>query len=58
MKSLLIRSISLPAQIKGAIENKLQQEQEALAYQLLLFAQLLMVPLHAIHNLICFNVLI
>lgn len=33
MKSLLIRSISLPAQIKGAIENKLQQEQEALAYQ-------------------------
>lgn len=33
MKSLLIRSITLPAQIKGAIENKLQQEQEALAYQ-------------------------
>ena len=33
MKSLLIRSISLPAQIKAAIENKLQQEQEALAYQ-------------------------
>ena len=33
MKSLLIRSIALPAQIKGAIENKLQQEQEALAYQ-------------------------
>ncbi len=33
MKSLLIRSITLPAQIKEAIENKLQQEQEALAYQ-------------------------
>ncbi len=33
LKSLLIRSITLPAQIKGAIENKLQQEQEALAYQ-------------------------
>ena len=33
MKSLLIRSIALPAQIKSAIENKLQQEQEALAYQ-------------------------
>ena len=33
MKSLLIRSITLPAQIKAAIENKLQQEQEALAYQ-------------------------
>jgi len=33
MKSLLIRSITLPAQIKSAIENKLQQEQEALAYQ-------------------------
>jgi|TARA_B100000212_G_scaffold312590_1_gene264952 regulator of protease activity HflC (stomatin/prohibitin superfamily) len=33
MKSLLIRSITLPAQIKTAIENKLQQEQEALAYQ-------------------------
>ena len=33
MKSLLIRSISLPDQIKTAIENKLQQEQEALAYQ-------------------------
>ena len=33
MRSLLIRSITLPAQIKGAIENKLQQEQEALAYQ-------------------------
>jgi len=33
MKSLLIRSISLPEQIKNAIENKLQQEQEALAYQ-------------------------
>ncbi|PIB35840.1 peptidase [Reichenbachiella sp. 5M10] len=33
MKALLIRSINLPAQIKQAIENKLQQEQEALAYQ-------------------------
>lgn len=33
MKALLIRSINLPAQIKGAIENKLQQEQEALAYE-------------------------
>jgi len=33
MKSLLIRSITLPAQIKAAIELKLQQEQEALAYQ-------------------------
>jgi regulator of protease activity HflC (stomatin/prohibitin superfamily) len=29
----LIRSINLPEQIKAAIENKLQQEQEALAYQ-------------------------
>ncbi|MEM7296767.1 MAG: prohibitin family protein [Bacteroidota bacterium] len=33
MKSLLIRSIQLPEQIKMAIENKLKQEQEALAYQ-------------------------
>lgn len=33
MKALLIRSINLPAQIKKAIENKLEQEQEALAYQ-------------------------
>lgn len=33
MKALLIRSINLPEQIKGAIENKLKQEQEALAYQ-------------------------
>lgn len=33
MKALLIRSINLPAQIKQAIENKLEQEQEALAYQ-------------------------
>ncbi len=32
-RAVLIRSIVLPAQIKGAIENKLQQEQEALAYQ-------------------------
>jgi len=31
--AVLIRSIILPEQIKGAIENKLQQEQEALAYQ-------------------------
>ena len=33
MKALLIRSINLPTQIKQAIESKLQQEQEALAYQ-------------------------
>lgn len=33
MKSLLIRSIKLPEQIKNAIENKLEQEQEALAYE-------------------------
>ena len=33
MKALLIRSINLPARIKDAIESKLQQEQEALAYQ-------------------------
>ncbi|HAZ04966.1 MAG: peptidase [Bacteroidetes bacterium GWF2_42_66] len=33
MKALLIRSINLPAQIKTAIESKLQQEQEALAYK-------------------------
>lgn len=33
MKALLIRSINLPAKIKAAIESKLQQEQEALAYQ-------------------------
>ena len=33
MRALLIRAISLPDQIKMAIENKLQQEQEALAYQ-------------------------
>ncbi len=33
MKALLIRSINLPEQIKMAIENKLKQEQEALAYQ-------------------------
>lgn len=32
--AVLIRSIVLPDQIKGAIENKLQQEQEALAYQI------------------------
>ncbi|MFN8340128.1 MAG: prohibitin family protein [Cyclobacteriaceae bacterium] len=31
--AVLIRSIVLPEQIKSAIENKLQQEQEALAYQ-------------------------
>jgi len=31
--AVLIRSIVLPEQIKGAIENKLQQEQESLAYQ-------------------------
>ncbi len=33
MKALLIRSINLPAQIKQAIESKLKQEQEALAYE-------------------------
>ena len=33
MTSMLIRSIKLPDQIKNAIENKLKQEQEALAYQ-------------------------
>ncbi len=33
MRALLIRSINLPAQIKEAIENKLKQEQEALAYE-------------------------
>jgi len=31
--AVLIRAIQLPEQIKSAIENKLQQEQEALAYQ-------------------------
>ena len=33
MQALLIRSINLPDQIKNAIEAKLQQEQEALAYK-------------------------
>jgi len=33
MKALLIRSIQLPEQIKSAIEKKLKQEQEALAYE-------------------------
>ena len=33
MQALLIRSINLPADIKKAIESKLTQEQEALAYQ-------------------------
>ncbi len=33
MKSLLIRSIILPTEIKAAIENKLKQEQESLAYK-------------------------
>lgn len=33
MQALLIRSIALPDQIKNAIEAKLQQEQEALAYK-------------------------
>lgn len=32
MNALLIRSINLPQNIKSAIESKLQQEQEALAY--------------------------
>lgn len=33
MKALLIRSINLPDQIKTAIQEKLKQEQESLAYQ-------------------------
>lgn len=33
MRALLIRSITLPQDIRGAIESKLKQEQEALAYQ-------------------------
>ncbi|MCD6355004.1 MAG: prohibitin family protein [Prolixibacteraceae bacterium] len=33
MKAMLIRSINLPEQIKNAIESKLGQEQEALAYE-------------------------
>lgn len=33
MRALLIRSINLPTEIKNAIESKLKQEQEALAYQ-------------------------
>lgn len=33
MRALLIRSINLPEQIKNAIENKLKQEQESLAYK-------------------------
>jgi regulator of protease activity HflC (stomatin/prohibitin superfamily) len=33
LRALLIRSITLPLQIKEAIENKLKQEQEALAYK-------------------------
>jgi len=33
VQALLIRSINLPEQIKMAIENKLKQEQEALAYE-------------------------
>ena len=33
MRALLIRSINLPPQIKTAIESKLTQEQEALAYE-------------------------
>ncbi len=32
-KAVLIRSINLPPDIKKAIENKLQQEQESLAYE-------------------------
>ena len=31
--AVLIRTIALPEQIKAAIENKLQQEQESLAYK-------------------------
>ena len=33
MNALLMREVTLPANIKAAIENKLQQEQEALAYK-------------------------
>lgn len=33
MKALLLRSITLPPQIKQAIEDKLQKEQELLAYE-------------------------
>src|SRR6056297_931305 len=33
MRALLIRSIRLPEQIKSAIEKKLKEEQEALAYE-------------------------
>jgi len=33
MNALLIRAVELPENIKKAIENKLQQEQEALAYR-------------------------
>ncbi len=33
LKNMLIRSVNLPQKIKQAIENKLKQEQEALAYQ-------------------------
>lgn len=33
MRALLIRSIGLPSEIKNAIESKLKQEQEALAYK-------------------------
>lgn len=33
MQALLIRSITLPNEIKNAIESKLKQEQEALAYR-------------------------
>ena len=36
MRALLIRSINLPEQIKKAIEDKLQQEQRALAYEFIL----------------------
>lgn len=36
MKALLIRSINLPEQIKGAIETKLKQEQVALGYEYIL----------------------
>lgn len=39
MMALLIRSIKLPEQIRLAIENKLKQEQESLAYQYILDKQ-------------------
>lgn len=39
MRALLIRSINLPEQIKTAIENKLEKEQESLAYEFRLVSE-------------------